>query len=138
MSQLSGQIARFDTEIGERYRVFQELIGEFDANEEIRKNLEEETKRQSDECDVFLARIEEQRLAILQEKLKTFVQNRAAKIIQRWWRPIYQRRRKLRKKKKKGKKVCFFSAHSQFHIFAFNEIFWFLEEKKVISTTEYF
>ncbi|XP_043278875.1 dynein regulatory complex protein 10-like isoform X2 [Venturia canescens] len=105
MSQLSSQIAKFDTEVGERYRILEELVAEFDANEETRKNLEEETKRQSDECDIFLAEIEEQRMAIILEKLEAFARNRAAKIIQRWWRPIYKRRKKRRReKKKKGKK----------------------------------
>jgi hypothetical protein len=46
----------------------------------------------------------EKELKIFMKKYKTFVRNRSAKIIQRWWRQICLEKMKKNKKKKKKKK----------------------------------
>ncbi|XP_014208519.1 IQ domain-containing protein D-like [Copidosoma floridanum] len=104
-SQLLGIITKYDTEIADRQAAYEELEMELADLEKVKAPLMEEMDKQLVIYNGIIAEREEREFAELREKLEKFVSNRYARIIQRWWRDILQKKKSLPvKKKKKGKK----------------------------------
>lgn len=107
-SQLLALIGKFDAEVGERYRLLEQLTAEFEADRRTKEELEEEMAKQFEIYNCCLEERERAILAEFQGRYDKFVRTRAAKVIQRWWRPIFRRIKLKMKKKKKSKKVRIF------------------------------
>ncbi|XP_003427002.2 dynein regulatory complex protein 10-like [Nasonia vitripennis] len=97
-SQLSSLIMKFDTEVSDRQQYYEELMKEYDALEKERLQLMDDMDKQLNIYDNIMEEKEEKEFAAYKEKYTNFVNNRCAKLIQRWWRNV------CAKKKKKGKK----------------------------------
>ncbi|XP_058807859.1 dynein regulatory complex protein 10 isoform X1 [Phymastichus coffea] len=101
-SQLTSLIMKFDTEIGDRQETYDELMKEYVDLEQEKSQLTDAMNEQFIIYNSIITEREEKAFEEYREKYMKFVNNRSARLIQRWWRAV---RSKLKKKdKKKGKK----------------------------------
>uniref|UniRef100_A0A336KMG9 Dynein regulatory complex protein 10 n=1 Tax=Culicoides sonorensis TaxID=179676 RepID=A0A336KMG9_CULSO len=98
--QLQQWISKYDADVGIRTKVFEKLTKKLNEEEAaFKKWLEEDFDPQEKNYNFLMEEKEEEERRVHQEKLWMFMMNRAAKLIQKYWRAMV-----LRKKTKKGRK----------------------------------
>ncbi|GJQ83721.1 hypothetical protein Trydic_g23203 [Trypoxylus dichotomus] len=105
-AQLSNWLAKFDQDIGEKQSEYEELQRMYDEEFAEIQALQNKFDEQEEEYTELMAERDEYERRIYEEKAYTFLINRSARRIQRYWRAYRERkraRRKARKEKKKEK-----------------------------------
>ncbi|XP_063696104.1 dynein regulatory complex protein 10-like [Culicoides brevitarsis] len=98
--QLQQWIAKYDIDVGVRTKEYEALTEKLNEEEAtFKKWMEEEFEPQEKNYNFLMEEKEEEERRVHQEKLWMFMMNRAAKLIQRYWRAMI-----LRRKTKKGRK----------------------------------
>ncbi|CAH1376868.1 unnamed protein product [Tenebrio molitor] len=104
-TQLASWITKYDTDIGEKQAEYDELEKTYNDEKAEYEALQERFDEQEEEYLVLMKEKEEEEQRINEEKAWIFLQNRAARRIQRAWRAYRARklaRRRAKKSKKKG------------------------------------
>ncbi|KAJ9596929.1 hypothetical protein L9F63_012054 [Diploptera punctata] len=100
---LTSWLNTYDEDIGEKQAEYDEIMTAFDEEKKRMQDLQDQFAAQDVEYWRLMKEKEDEEKAILEKKLSTFICNRSAKRIQRYWRAYRARklaRRKGRKKKK--------------------------------------
>lgn len=118
-SQLSSLIMKFDTEISDRQQYYDDLMKEYETLEKEKLQLmvlifhlfltcpilllfffnvltfmQDDMDTQLNSHDNIMREKEEKEFAAYKEKYMKFVNNRCAKLIQRWWRKLCAKKKK--------------------------------------------
>ncbi|XP_025995635.1 uncharacterized protein LOC105194726 [Solenopsis invicta] len=101
-SKLLTITTKYDTEIGNRCRMVEQLGEEYKSDKRDKYNLEKEMKRQE---EIYSILKEKPRVTRFYESLATTEQERSVRIIQSWWRKIFLEHRKRKEEIEKEKNV---------------------------------